>query len=288
MATSLGPFEVGQNASSLQSLAPPACRVSKRTARRRLREAGLRYLRRRRKTLVPGTSVDARLAWAAWVKAQRPRYLRRWVFTDGRSFYINRTEVEHASTARAALGIYVWRESAKKDALFKDCVGPSSYAKAQGSAVRIWGLLHRGRLYVRTLPRQVVMNRAVYSQIIRCDFARWLRRARRPTLVQDHERALWCEEPRAAMREVGIQLSDRHPKHSADLNPIENVWALLRARLDDTMPAATECRAAFVARLRAATAWVSRNHRDAMLHLAGNMKERARDVQECAGHRTSW
>ena len=103
----------------------------------------------------------------------------------------------------------------------------------------------------------------------------------KPILVQDHERALWCAEPRAAMRDVGIQLSTRHPKHSGDLSLTENVWALLRARLDDTMPAITEGRSEFIARLRAFIAWVNRNHREAMLRLARNMKERARDVEEC-------
>ena len=276
------------NSRSLQALAPTARRVSDRTVRRRLRESGLRYLRRRCKTVIPAASVAARLVWAAWVKAQRPSYLRRWVFTDGCSFYLSRTEAEHASSARAALGIYVWRESATRDALFRDCVGPSAYAKAQGAPVRIWGLLHRGRLHVRILPRHTVMNRKVYSQIIYNDFARWLCGVRKPILVQDHERALRCDEPLTALRDVGIELAARHPKHSADLNPIENAWAILRARLDATLPAAAEGRYAFVRRLRAAIKWVNRNRRGAMLKLAGNMKERARAVEDCQGYRTKW
>ena len=276
------------NSSSLQALAPTLRKISKRTVRRRLRETGLRYLRRRRKTVIPAASVAARLVWAVWVKAQRPAYLRRWVFTDGCCFYLSRTVAEHACASRAALGIYVWRESAAKDALFKDCVGPSVYAKGQGTPVRIWGLLYRGRLHIRILPHRAVMNRKVYSRIIKGDFARWLRGARMPILVQDHERALWCGEPRAALRDTGIELAERHPKHSADLSPIENVWALLRARLDDTLPAATEGRDVFLSRLRAAVHWLNRNRRGAMLKLAGNMKQRAHDVQECDGHRTKW
>ena len=49
----------------------------------RMREAGLRYLRRRSKTVMPVKAVLSRLAWAAWVKVQSPAFLRRWVYTDG-------------------------------------------------------------------------------------------------------------------------------------------------------------------------------------------------------------
>ena len=201
---------------------------------------------------------------------------------------MSRTADEHENTARAALGLHVWREPASKDALFKDCLGPSTYAKAQGALVRAWGLLWRGKLFLRILPKGEVMNRKVYTRIITGDFTRWLRRAHRPILIQDHERALWCHEPRTAMRAAGITVSDMHPKHSADLNAIENAWALLRQRLDQTLPAVPEGRNAFVAHLRAAVAWLNRNRRGALVKLAGNMKVRAQDVEDNLGHRTKW
>ena len=119
-------------------------------------------------------------------------------------------------------------------------------------------------------------------------FSRWLRRVRRPILVQDYERALWCDEPLAAMEEVGITVLDKHPKHSADLNPIENVWALLRERLASTLPPTTESRAAFVLRLRAAVLWLNRNRASSMRKLSSDMKERATALQENQGHRIAW
>ena len=276
------------NATSLQAIVPAARRVSRETVRRRLREAGLRYLRRRCKTLVPKESVASRLAWASWVKAQRAAYLRRWVFTDGVSFFCSRTAAEHESSTRAALGRFVWREPSSKDALFRDCVGPSSYVKGQGALVRMWGLLVHNKLYICVLPQGVALNRHVYTGIISNHFSRWLRRVRRPILVQDHERALWCDEPRAAMEEVGITVLEKHPKHSADLNAIENVWALLRERLAATLPPTTESRAAFVSRLRAAVLWLNRNRSASMRKLAGDMKERALAVQDNQGHRIAW
>ena len=273
---------------TLRGMVRAARRVSVVTVRRRMREAGLRYLRRRSKTVMPVKAIPSRLAWAAWVKVQRPAFLRRWVYTDGVSFFLSRTEAEHDSASRAALGQHVWREAASTDTLYKDCVGPSSYVKGQGALVRAWGLLHRGQLYLRILPKGATMNRHVYTKIVKGDFTRWLRTHRRPFLVQDHERALWCPEPLDAMADAGITVSQMHPKYSADLNPIENAWALLRSRLADTLPAKVESREEFIVRLRAAVAWLNRNQKAAMEKMSASMNERAQAVQDNRGHRASW
>ena len=39
------------------------------------------------------------------------------------------------------------------DGFYEDCVGPSSYYKAQGIPVRIWGLLANGQVFVTVLPK---------------------------------------------------------------------------------------------------------------------------------------
>ena len=39
------------------------------------------------------------------------------------------------------------------DGLYEDCVRPSSYYKAQGIPVRIWGLLANGQLFVTGFPK---------------------------------------------------------------------------------------------------------------------------------------
>ena len=83
-------------------------------------------------------------------------------------------------------------------------------------------------------------------------------------------------------------VSHMQPKHSADLNAIENAWKLLRERLDETLPSNIEGRAAFVARLRSAVRWLNRNRKRSMLRLAGNMKVRARDFKGNGGFRTKW
>ncbi len=263
-------------------------RVSERTVRRRLREAGLRWLRRRRSTWVPEPSRVRRNDWADTVKKCNRKFLRRWVYTEGCSFYLDRSEAEADENSHAALGLYVWRFTEQRDALFQDCVGPSSYRKAQGERVRVWGLLVGGSLHIRILEQGVNMNRWEYAKLIKNSFPGWLRGVRHPFLIQDYEACLWCAEPAEACKAQGIEVSKWHPKHSPDLNAIENAWGLLRKRLAETQPAGRESRDAFMRRLRAAVAWINRHQASTLRKYARNQKERADDVKAHDGNRTRW
>jgi len=265
-----------------------AKKVSAKTVRRRLQEAGLRWLRRRRKSWVPEDHRESRLEWATRVKASPEKFLRRWIYTDGCSFYLDRDAAEFEEGKKAALGPSVWRHTDEKAALYKDNVGPSSYRKSQGHRVVVWGLLIGGRLCITILPAQTYMNRFLYTKIIQGSFKKWLRRVRQPFLVQDYEKCLWSAEPQAALKELGVEVSDWHPKYSPDLNAIENAWKLLRDRLADTQPAEREDRSAFVRRLRAAASWINRHHKSALLSLSRNQKIRANDVQDNDGYKTKW
>ena len=111
-------------------------------------------------------------------------------------------------------------------------------------------------------------------------------RKARAILIQDHEKALWTEEAREAIQEGGLELLERYPKCSQDLNVIETAWRELRARLADTEPVQIEDREAFVKRLRAAVAWVNRNRRTYLRNRCFAQKERAKDVLLQDGGRT--
>ena len=132
----------------------------------RLRDAGLLYLRRRRKCLVPTKYVADRVRYCEGVKRKHQKTLDQWAYSDGTVFYLDRTEVDNESTQRSALGTRVWRMADGTDALYHDCVGPSSYCKGQGVAVRIWGLLAAGVLNVYVLEAGEVMNRWLYTELI--------------------------------------------------------------------------------------------------------------------------
>ena len=262
-----------------------ARKVSLRTIERRLGDAGLAWLRRRRKSIVPEVHRAARLRWAVWVLTRTVATLARWCYTDGTTFYLARCQAQHQDKQWAKLGPMVWRMADGSDALFEECIGPSAYWKAQGLPVRVWGLLVAGWLFVTILPEHMTMTAETYVGIIKKNFAQWLQQglgrraaARGAFLVQDHEKCLWKDGPQDALKEAGVTLLD-FPKCSQDLNPIEICWRELRARMDVTAPTDREHRSDFVKRLKNAVAWLNVNRHDYFLKLCYSQKEWARDVQ---------
>ena len=264
--------------------------VSKRTVQRRLVAAGLKWLTRRRKSLVTSIHKPPRMKWAHWVLRRTIDTLGRWAFSDGTVFYLARTPAEKEHTSRGALGTRVWRAASGHDALFEDCVGPSAYWKGQGAPVRVWGLLFRGVLFITVLPIEERMNRKWYAWIIEHRFRPWVDKTAgagtRVFLVQDHERALWTDEPRQAMRCFGVDLLTNFPKCSQDINPIEVAWRELRSRLAAKEPRKFESRAAFIVRLRRSVGWVNQHRAGYFMHLCSAQKEWARDVLAAKGART--
>ena len=252
----------------------------------RLHEAGLRYLRRRRKTLVPTKYKQSRMDFAGRVKRMHASTLERWAYSDGTVFYLDRDDADLESSHRAALGRSVWRRSDGKDALYADCVGPSSYKKGQGMPVRIWGLLAKGQLHVTILPEKVAMNRWWYAWVVKRYFPLWLNGCDK--LIQDYERCLRCEEPLEELAKLSVEVVEEYPKCSQDLNAIENAWNVVRQRLDVTVPEHRESRDEFLTRLRAAVHWVNANRADQLWWFCTNQKERADEVLLRDGGRTSF
>ena len=251
-----------------------------------MHEAGLEYLRRRRKTLVPKEHKKTRLAFAKRVLTLRTPSLSRWAYSDGTVFFLDRTDADAESSKRASLGRYVWRRADRTDALYEECVGPSSYKKGQGTPVRVWGLLTIGKLNITILPKGERVNRWWYAWIVQRYFPQWLDGCNQ--IIQDYEACLRCTEPLDEFRKLNVQVVKDYPKCSQDLNAIENAWKLLRDRLDQTQPAQMESREDFVARLRNAVRWVNENCYDQLLHFCTNQKERAAEVVDLKGGRTSW
>lgn len=271
---------------ALRKKFPPLRGVSKSLVEERLHDAGLAYMRRRRKTMVPQKYVQDRLAFAAYVLRRRDATLKEWAYSDGTVFYLDRTAEENEQSQRKALGSHVWRRADRADAVYADCVGPSGYGKAQGTPVRVWGLLAKGALHIHVLPEGQSMNRWWYAWLIEGHFPQWLGSCK--YIVQDFERCLRCVEPLQALQNVGAQVVEEYPKCSQDLNAIENAWNLLRDRLYDTMPTEVEPRRDFIQRLRNAVGWVNRNKHTELWELSTNQKKRARDVLELKGSRTKW
>ncbi len=88
------------------------------------------------------------------------------------------------------------------------------------------------------------------------------------------------------MEAIGLNLLENFPKCSQDLNPIETVRRELRSRLAETQLTTLEDRDVFIARLRAAVAWVNRNRAEFLYKLCNCQAEWASDVLAAKGART--
>ena len=272
----------------LKKMFPWARKFGNTLLEERLEEAGLAYLRRRRKTLVPEKYLKERVSYCQAVKRKHQATLRQWAYSDGTVFYLDRTLEENESTQRAALGCFVWKRADGSDAMYHDCVGPSSYKKGQGTPVRVWGLVAEGTLHIYVLEVGEVMDRYVYAELIEDFFPGWLGAC--CYLVQDFEKCLRCEEPLAALESIGVDLVEDYPRCSQDFNAIENAWKIVRERLNDTLPVGLEARDNFVRRLNSAISWVNRHRSDDLWYLSTNQKERAEDCLGSVpkGARTKW
>lgn len=260
--------------------------LSNFTLEKRLDDAGLSYLRRRKKFLVEEIYVAERLAHCGSVKRKRQTTLDKWAYTDGTVFYLDRTAEENEHTQRAALGSKVWRKTDGTDALYADCVGPSSYKKAQGKPVRIWGMLANGKLHIEVLDEGDVMNNDLYGNLIDEKFPDWLGGCE--YLVQDFEACLRSDDALQAFERIGVELVEGYPRSSQDFNAIENAWDLLRRRLDTTLPRAGEDRDSFVDRLCEAVRFVNKFRKKRLEELSRNQKVRCQECEDLDGARTSW
>ena len=203
-------------------------------------------------------------------------------------YYLDRTVAEHEQTEQAALGSHVWRRLDGSDALYQDCLGPSSYNKAQGKPVRVWGMLACGHLSIHILEEGEAMNQEVYMELIEERFEEWAGICTH--LVCDFEWCLRSTVVVSELKKIGLQLVDAYPKCSQDFNAIENVWDIVKERLEETWPRALESRDEFVIRLRGAVKWINRKRAADLWYLSTNQKERAAECLSSVpqGGRTKW
>ena len=248
----------------------------------RLFDAGLAWLRRRRKSIVTETYIAERVAYCEAVGRKHQSTLDTWAYNDGTVFYLDRTKEENDHTQHAALGGWVWRCSDASDAMYQDCLAPSSYKKAQGTPVRVWGVLAEGSLYIHVLEEGEVMDQTLYEELIEDRFEHWLGSC--TYLVSDFERCLRSDGPLSALKKLQVTLVEGYPRCSQDFNAIENCWKILRTRLCETLPKGLEGRDAFVERLKKAVQWINRAERKQLWYLS---KPKGK-MQRLLEHGTTW
>ena len=140
----------------------------------RLFEAGLAYMRRRKKALVTKTYLQPRINYSNDVLTKQQTTLDKWGYSDGTVWYLDRDGDEHENSLHAALGPMVWKRADRSDSLYRDCIGPSSYCKGQGIPVKVWGVLAEGKLSIHVLEPGENMNQYLYAELITEKFEKWL------------------------------------------------------------------------------------------------------------------
>ena len=108
-----------------------------------------------------------------------------------------------------------------------------------------------------------------------------------PCVFHDGERALHGAAPKAAYLQARVPCNTL-PPYSPDLNPIENVWALLDIRLAATAPKGFEREKAFRRRVRNAVYWVNRNHQKTLRNAVASMPRRLEVVTSGKGAMTPY
>jgi hypothetical protein len=276
------------SASRIKKQFPFLRKLSDTLVEERLRDANLSYLRRRKKSIVTKEYLKPRVEYCQGVKRKHQSTLEKWAYTDGTVYYLDRTDAEAEDSKRRSLGTHVWRRSDNKDAMYQECLGPSSYSKGQGIPVKVWGMLACGVLHIHILDEGETMNQILYAELIEDKFEDWCGNCEH--LVCDYEACLRCPLAVHALSKTPLRLLDPYPKCSQDFNPIENAWGILRQRLDENQPTYLETRAEFTHRLKAAVKWANQHKADQLWYLSTNQKERALEclAQKPPGGRTKW
>ena len=106
-------------------------------------------------------------------------------------------------------------------------------------------------------------------------------------VFHDGERALHSPPAMSAYATVGVQCG-KLPPSSPDLNPIENVWAMLNSRLASTKPAAWESEKAFRVRVRNAVLWLNSSRGAVLKRLISSMPRRVEACVEVKGAMTPY
>jgi len=203
--------------------------VSDRTVRRVLNRNGYFYLQARKKGLMSAKDLKRRVTFARNIKANYSRNL----FTSGVAFYLDGTSFVHKinplDQARAPK-TRVWRR--KSEGLQSDCLSKGSKVGSGGKSVKLIVAISYGKGVIGCIPYEK-MDGTFFSNFIDDNFSSFYKLAGKKNtklFVQDGDPSQNSAKAKTAMGRVNAQLLAIPPR-SPDLNPIENLFKLVRDRL---------------------------------------------------------
>jgi transposase len=253
----------------IQSQLPLDSRVSTRTIRRRLFNAGLKSRRPAKKPLLTKKNVRDRILFCRKYKQWSSDQWENVMFSDESTF-----------TQFYAFSRHVRRPAGKRD----DPRYCTSSVK-QSAKLMVWGCFSgkggRGGLWF--MPKGETITAAVYRSVLETKLINFLR-------IHDVEHFLHDGAPCHTAKVVTKWLADEGvsviapwPGSSPDLNPIENLWTVMKRRVAAHNPTSLDNLKEVVKKV-----WVQETSLDYCRTLARSMPSRIAAVLAANGHHTKY
>ena len=206
-------------------------RVCDETVRGVLKANGMRYVNARRKGVLSKKDCTERLRFARKVNTLlKPSF---WT-EEGISFYLDGASFTHKTNpfdqARAP-GKKTWRR--KNDGLSRLHVGKGSHEGTGGSVAHFMVAIAYGKGTVMCEQYAGNISGEKFSGIIRQEFPALFERSANPKgklFLQDGDPSQNSKKSRDAMNDIGAKKFSIPPR-SPDLNPIENIFHLVKSKL---------------------------------------------------------
>lgn len=199
-----------------------AVSVSDITARRKLHEQGFKRCRAAKKPFISDINAKKRLEWC---QARKNWDLEKW----SKIIWSDECSVEVKGTSKR---VFVWRKPGER--FLPDCLTPTF--KSGRVSIMMWGCFIGNRLGPLVMTPTGRMNSEKYTEFLENSFLSfWDHLDYGTILAQDNAPIHTSKHTKDWLQEHDINCIE-WPAQSPDLNPIENVWAILKTAVEARSP----------------------------------------------------
>ena len=206
-------------------------KVSVRTVTRMLHREGYRYLQARKKGILSARDLKLRVQFARRMKKEYSPQ----VWTRDIAFYLDGVSFQHkinpAGQATAPRG-RIWRR--RREGLDPTCTAKGQKVGSGGRMVRLMVAVtyNEGVLLCEEYDK---LNGDTFKVIVEKNFEEMFRRAKKNASrlwIQDGDPSQNSAVARRSFKKMNAQLISIPPR-SPDVNPIENIFHIVKKKLDD-------------------------------------------------------